>query len=131
MSSQAERRIPVQSAPAHDGSPTADTANRLTRDGKTNVHIIDVLQADALRRHCDHNQVRTIVTTEAPVGPLADGLQRLTRELAGEGIEIVPLRRRWDDLAWPHATHGFFRFRQQIPELIACNGLGTPEPLSE
>jgi deoxyribodipyrimidine photo-lyase len=43
----------------------------------------------------------------------------------------VPLRRRWDDLAWPHATHGFFRFRQQIPELIAGNGLGTPEPLSE
>jgi len=31
----------------------------------------------------------------------------------------------------PHAAHGFFRFRQQIPELIACNGLGTPEPLSE
>ncbi len=112
-------------------SLTADTANHLTRDGKTHVHIIDVLHADALRRHCDHNQVRTIVTAEAPVGPLADGLQRLTRELAGEGIEIVPLRRRWDDLAWPHATHGFFRFRQQIPELIACNGLGTPEPLSE
>jgi deoxyribodipyrimidine photo-lyase len=108
-----------------------DTANRLTRDGKTNVHIIDVLQADALRRYCDSTQVRTIVTTEAPVGPLADGLQRLTRELAGEGIDVVTLRRRWDDLAWPHATHGFFRFRQQIPELIACNGLGTPEPLSE
>ncbi|WP_296754668.1 FAD-binding domain-containing protein [Thioalkalivibrio sp.] len=112
-------------------SLAADTANRLTRDGKTKVHIIDVLQADALRRHCGHNQVRTIVTTEAPVGPLADGLQRLTRELAGEGIDVVTLRRRWDDLAWPHATHGFFRFRRQIPELISYNGLGTPEPLSE
>ena len=104
-----------------------DTANRLTRDGKTNVRIIDTLQADALRRHCDHNRVRTLVTTEAPVGPLADGLQHVTRELEADGIEIVPLRRHWDNLAWPHATHGFFRFRQQIPELIVRNGLATPE----
>ena len=107
-------------------SLAADTANRLTRDGKTNVHIIDALQADALRRHCDHNQVRTLVTTEVSVGPLADGLQHVTRELETDGIEIVPLRRHWDDLAWPHATHGFFRFRQQIPELIVRNGLGAP-----
>ena len=109
------------------GSLTADTANGLTRDGKTNVYVIDVLQADALRRHCGHNQVRTIVTTEAPVGPLADGLQHVARELEGDGIEIVLLRRHWDDLAWPHATHGFFRFRQQIPELLLRNGLGAPE----
>jgi len=112
-------------------SLAADTAERLTRDGWTTVHIIDALQADALRKHCDSAQVRTIVTPEAPVGPLADGVQRLTSELADQGIDVVTLRRTWDDLAWPHATHGFFRFRQQIPELIACNGLGTLEPLSE
>jgi deoxyribodipyrimidine photo-lyase len=107
-------------------SLAADTADRLTGDGRTNVHRIDALQTDALLRHCDSSQVQTIVTPEAPVGPLADGLQRLTRELAGEGIGVVTLRRRWDDLAWPHATHGFFRFRQQIPELIVGNGLGAP-----
>ncbi len=105
----------------------ADTADRLNRDGSPNVHVLDALQADSLRWHCDSTQVRTVVTTEAPVGPLADGLQHLTRELEADGIEIVPLRRQWDDLAWPHATHGFFRFRQQIPELIVGNGLGAPE----
>lgn len=108
-------------------SLAADTADRLNRDGKPNVRLLDALQADSLRRHCASTEVRTVVTTEAPVGPLADGLQRLTRELDGDGIEIVPLRRQWDDLAWPHATHGFFRFRQQIPELIVGNGLGGPE----
>jgi len=112
-------------------SLAVDTAERLRDAGRTDVHRIDALQADALLKHCDATQVRTIVTPEAPVGPLADGLQRLTRELAGEGIDVVTLRRRWDDLAWPHATQGFFRFRQQIPELIACNGLGTPEPPSD
>lgn len=65
----------------------------------------------------------TIVTTEAPTGPMADALKQLSVELAQDGIEIITLRRPWDDLAWPHATHGFFRFRRQIPELIIQNGL--------
>ena len=38
----------------------ADTADRLTDDGRTNVHMIHALQADALLRHCDSNQVRTM-----------------------------------------------------------------------
>jgi len=112
-------------------SLAADTAERLTRDGQANVHSIDALQADPIRKYCASACVRTIVTPEAPVGPLADGLKRLASELKVDGIEIVPLRRPWDDLAWPHATHGFFRFREQIAELIARNGLGAPDPRTE
>lgn len=112
-------------------SLAADTAERLTRDGQANVHSIDALQADPIRKYCASACVRTIVTPEAPVGPLADGLKRLASELKDDGIEIVPLRRPWDDLAWPHATHGFFRFREQIAELIARNGLGAPDPRTE
>ncbi|MCA1791446.1 MAG: DNA photolyase FAD-binding protein [Thioalkalivibrio sp.] len=112
-------------------SLASDTAEHLIRDGQTNVHIIDALQADPIRKHCAAARVRTVLTPEAPVGPMADGLKRLATELKGDGVEIVPLRRPWDDLAWPHATHGFFRFRQQIPELIARNGLGTPDAQDE
>lgn len=101
----------------------ADTADCLTRSGRTGVHLIEALQAAPLREHCAAAGVRTIVTPEAAVGPLADGLNRLARELERDGIEIVPLRRAWDDLAWPHATHGFFGFRREIPRLIARNGL--------
>jgi deoxyribodipyrimidine photo-lyase len=97
----------------------ADTADRLKRDGRADVHIIDALQADRIRQHCEARDVRTIVMPEAPIGPLADGLQQLASELQRDGIEIVALRRTWDELAWPHATHGFFRFRQRIPELLA------------
>ncbi len=104
-----------------------DTADRLTRAGRADVHVIEALQADIVHRHCTAAGVTTLVTTEAPVGPLADGLVRLARELRDDGIEILPLRRPWDDLAWPHATHGFFRFRTRIPELLARNGLGMPE----
>ena len=79
--------------------------------------------ADALRVQCVAASVTTIATPEAPVGPLADALDTLAHELAEDGIEIIPLRRTWDDLAWPHATHGFFRFKRKIPALLARNGL--------
>jgi len=52
-------------------------------------------------------------------------LRQLTCELAQDGIALITLRRPWDALAWPHATHGFFRFRQQIPELLLRNGIGS------
>lgn len=104
-------------------SLATDTADRLTANGKENVQVLDGLHADWLREHCKAIGTSTIVTTEAPTGPMADALKQLSVELAQDGIEIITLRRPWDDLAWPHATHGFFRFRQQIPELIIQNGL--------
>ena len=26
--------------------------------------------------------------------------------------------RSYDAMAWPHATHGFFRFKEKIPQLL-------------
>jgi deoxyribodipyrimidine photo-lyase len=37
----------------------------------------------------------------------------------GGDVCVIRLRRGYDDAAWPHATHGFFRFRDAIPGLIA------------
>jgi deoxyribodipyrimidine photo-lyase len=56
-----------------------------------------------------------IVTPYAPVGPEAAALDRL----AAAGIRLVRLRRAYDSEAWPHATHGFFRFKEKIPSLVA------------
>jgi len=57
-----------------------------------------------------------IVTPYAPVGPAADLLAALSR---AEGAPpLRRLRRAHDSAAWPHATHGFFRFREKIPELL-------------
>lgn len=59
-----------------------------------------------------------VVTAHAPVGPAASALARLDRVLAGRGIALVRVLRPFDARAWPHATHGFFRFREAIPGLI-------------
>jgi deoxyribodipyrimidine photo-lyase len=57
--------------------------------------------------------VRQVITPETPVGPWADGIKRLGRRLAPQGIRLVRLRRPWDSVLWPGATQGFFRFHEQ------------------
>ncbi len=59
-----------------------------------------------------------IVTPYAPVGAIATRLARLETALAPHGITLVRALRPYDCAAWPHATHGFFRFKERIPALI-------------
>lgn len=33
-------------------------------------------------------------------------------------LPLRRIRREWDSAFWPHATHGFFRFREQIPSVL-------------
>ena len=60
----------------------------------------------------------TVVTPYAPVGPVAERLAASRSALAERGIDLVTLRRRWDGDTWPHASRGFFPFRERIPELV-------------
>jgi deoxyribodipyrimidine photo-lyase len=60
-----------------------------------------------------------IVTPYAPTGPAAAALSHLRTLLQPDGIALIPALRPFDAAAWPHATHGFFRFRDRIPALVA------------
>jgi len=59
-----------------------------------------------------------VVTPYAPVGPAASALRELGRLLEAEGIALLRVLRDEDRAAWPFATHGFFRFKERIPELL-------------
>jgi deoxyribodipyrimidine photo-lyase len=58
--------------------------------------------------------VAQIVTPYAPTGPVASRLADLARLSQAEGISLCAVLRDHDRLAWPHATHGFFRFRETV-----------------
>ncbi len=67
--------------------------------------------------------VRQVVTPYAPIGPVQERLAAIEAALQIEGIDLLRLRRRWDEAFWPHATKGFFGLKRQIPDVFAQLGL--------
>jgi len=57
---------------------------------------------------------RAVVMPWAPVGWTAGALVPLRPALAARGIALHVVRRDWDSRCWPHATRGFFAFRENI-----------------
>jgi deoxyribodipyrimidine photo-lyase len=55
-----------------------------------------------------HN-IEKIVTPYIPTGPTRDALK---------DVRLCQIIRPYDSAAWPHATHGFFRFKDRIPALL-------------
>jgi deoxyribodipyrimidine photo-lyase len=58
--------------------------------------------------------ITQIVTAYAPTGPVASALTDLSREATLRDITLARVLRDDDRRAWPHATHGFFRFREAV-----------------
>ncbi|MEM8979341.1 MAG: FAD-binding domain-containing protein [Pseudomonadota bacterium] len=74
--------------------------------------------ADAVLAWAETHGADAIVTPQAPVGPAADQLNSLRSKVLEHGIDLIEVRRDFDEQAWPHATHGFFRFKEHIPSLL-------------
>ncbi|ESW61798.1 MAG: DNA photolyase [Rhodobacter sp. CACIA14H1] len=89
----------------------ADTARRMGQAGAP--RFIDAT-LDGLADHLATQGIRQLVTPYAPIGPTAAALQRLGPLLASRDIRLARLLRDHDAQAWPHATHGFFRFREGV-----------------
>ncbi|MFM2237578.1 MAG: hypothetical protein RL209_1612, partial [Pseudomonadota bacterium] len=51
-------------------------------------------------------------------GPVADLFAKFAPRLEREGIKLVQIRRSWDEKFWPHATKGFFPFKEKIPKIL-------------
>lgn len=67
------------------------------------------------------------LTPFAPIGPVRSALAGLRAPLAERGITLVELGRRYDALAWPHATRGFFGLRAKIPQILTSLGIAASE----
>jgi hypothetical protein len=126
--------VAVASPAAGEGRSTlADPASALVAgfttqalaDGRTRAggHVgadasaLDGLTASAIRDWANNYDLSAIVTPYAPVGPVRDRLDQLDRELSDD-LTVTRLLRPWDAQAWPHATRGFFPFRERIPALL-------------
>ena len=59
-----------------------------------------------------------IVTPYVPEGPLRDWLRAAEPALAAKAIALCEWQRDWDRAIWPHATAGFFKVKQKIPQIL-------------
>ncbi|MFZ5666138.1 MAG: FAD-binding domain-containing protein [Pseudomonadota bacterium] len=100
-----------------------DMAASLGDTGKAPVKRIDALNAEAIVQASREAGVKRVVTPYAPVGPVATRLADIAKALEGEGIELVQVRRDWDETFWPHARKGFFPFKQHMGRLLEDMGL--------
>jgi len=119
-------RSPLHVAPHLEayvsGAMTDVTTRWGDRLGSLTAPLADI--ADLIR-WAQRTQVRQIVTPYAPVGPNAAVLRTLEARLAPDGIRLIRLRRDYDSRAWPHATAGFFKFKERIPVLVGgLKGIG-------
>ncbi|MDJ0827509.1 MAG: FAD-binding domain-containing protein [Rhodobacter sp.] len=70
----------------------------------------------AIAAWAGENGLDQIVLPYAPVGPAADRIAALA-DLTE--VPVIQVLRPSDQRAWPQATHGFYRFKENIPRLIA------------
>ncbi len=94
------------------GDALSDARRRAaSRFGVAGVDVTDTTTAD-VENWANSEGLGSIITAYAPVGPGARALAALTDGLRGRGIAVTRIRRSWDEDAWPHATRGFFAFRE-------------------
>ena len=113
--------VPAPSSPLVDAftaSALADGRDRAAAYFATDTTALDVLTTSAVLPWLRAHNVTALVTPYAPVGSVRDRLDRLASDLAAEGVTLTRLLRPWDAQAWPHATRGFFSFRERIPALL-------------
>jgi deoxyribodipyrimidine photo-lyase len=90
-----------------------------TRLGLEPERVDATFGVDAMRDWAARHRLTQIITADAPVGPVKDRLDVLAPALTADGVQLVRLRRAWDNVAWPHAKKGFFPFKAAIPKLLA------------
>lgn len=77
-----------------------------------------LLAADQLAAWAAAAGVTDVVTPLAPVGPTAQALQQAEQALAQAGVRLTVVPSDYDRMTWPHATAGFFKFREHIPGFV-------------
>jgi len=120
--------VPVASSPyvaAFTTGALADGRERAAAHYEAEAHVLDELTASAVLPWLQAHDVTALVAPYAPVGPARDRLDRLKAELAESGVTLSRALRPWDAQAWPHATRGFFSFRERIPALLREQQIGS------
>ncbi|WP_135504880.1 FAD-binding domain-containing protein [Roseovarius aestuariivivens] len=112
-----------QKARAFADAALGDAAARVAKHYGVSVPVASGDWTEALISAARKAGVQSIVTAYPPVGPVAEALAEAEGTLGQAGLDLCRVRRRYDDLVWPHATRGFFALKKKIPSILRDLGL--------
>jgi deoxyribodipyrimidine photo-lyase len=93
---------------------TGAITDALARLGAQDAPRFGRQDLSALVDFAGRERVTQIATPYAARGPVASALGELSRLARPQAIRLARVLRDHDRKAWPHATHGFFRFREAV-----------------
>jgi deoxyribodipyrimidine photo-lyase len=73
--------------------------------------------ADSVEAWSLDQELEQIICLHPGIGPWSESLSRLRSQLPPT-VHILEVIRHWDAAFWPHATKGFFPFREKIPNVL-------------
>ena len=95
-----------------------DTKLRIYEHYQYPVFLEDKLDATNLLEAARSTGVSQIITQVAPIGPIATKLALVGSILTQNDIDLIQVRRKWDDCLWPHAKTSFFKFKEHISPIL-------------
>jgi deoxyribodipyrimidine photo-lyase len=111
-------RSPLAVAPMVEDFTAALIADMTTREGARLGPVTPVPDTAGILRWAREARLAEVIAPHIPAGPARDATDGLAAVLGGAGIRLTRPLRGFDAAAWPHATQGFFRFRDAIPGLL-------------
>ena len=87
----------------------------LLRETPADIHLF---APAAIAAWAQEHNLKRIVMAEPAVGLWDQAIADLENFLTQKSIELIQVRHWWDDCLYPHATHGFFRFKKAIPKAL-------------
>lgn len=91
-----------------------ETLERLTDQYGCNTEFTTHPSAERILLWAREKKVRIIFFAQPQVGHWRDHWQAIAASLEAEGIILTPFRSWWENELFPHATSGFFKFKNHI-----------------
>ena len=112
-------RAVAESVARFEADALADATARLRGAGLgVPMESLHAARPESLAAWAAAHGITQLVTPCVPRGPLHDWLTDAAPHLAAQGVALAEWRRAWDEALWPHATAGFFKVKQRIPQLL-------------
>ncbi len=112
---------PSLAASPADWTAIQDAASRASQHW--GVPIFNVLSSKDAMAVANAKGCTQIVLGFATIGSTAKSWTDLAPQFADQGIALTEHQRRWDQLAWPFCSKGFFQLKTRIPGLLRDMGI--------